>query len=70
MIVVTLVTSLMSGATDIPDEQTLSKVSDLIIYNSKGEEVKFGSLFEENKTIVVFVRTFHDNFSREQLNKI
>lgn len=59
----------MSGATDIPDEQTLSRVSDLLIYNSKGEEVKFGSLFEENKTVVVFVRTFHDN-RRVQLNKM
>ena len=51
----------MSGAADIPDQQTLSRASDLIIYNSTGEEVKFGSLFEAHKTIVVFVRTFHNN---------
>ncbi|KAF8712463.1 hypothetical protein AX14_013071 [Amanita brunnescens Koide BX004] len=48
----------MSGAADIPDQQTLSRASDLIIYNSTGEEVKFGSLFEAHKTIVVFVRHF------------
>ncbi|KAF8621930.1 hypothetical protein AX15_007396 [Amanita polypyramis BW_CC] len=48
----------MSKATEIPDQETLSKASELTVYNSKGEEVKFGSLFEHSKTVVVFIRHF------------
>ncbi|KAF8346179.1 AhpC/TSA antioxidant enzyme-domain-containing protein [Amanita rubescens] len=51
----------MASAADIPDEQTLSRASDLTIYDSKGEGVKFGSLFEKDKTLVVFIRTFNSN---------
>ena len=52
---------MMASASNIPDEQTLSRASDLTIYDSKGEGVKFGSLFEKDKTLVVFVRTSHHN---------
>ncbi|KAK2462460.1 hypothetical protein APHAL10511_005430 [Amanita phalloides] len=45
-------------SSDIPDEQTLQSASELTIYDSKGEEVKFGSLFEDSKTVVVFIRHF------------
>jgi hypothetical protein len=60
---------LMASATDIPDEQTLSRVSDLTIYDSKGEGVKFGSLFEKDKTLVVFVRTSNSN-SRVHMSEL
>lgn len=52
---------MMASASDIPDEQTFSRASDLTIYDSKGEGVKFGSLFEKDKTLVVFVRTSNSN---------
>ncbi len=59
----------MASAREIPDEQTLSRASDLNIYDSKGEGVKFGSLFEKDKTLVVFVRT-SDSSSRVQLSQL
>ncbi|KAM6492679.1 AhpC/TSA antioxidant enzyme domain containing protein [Amanita muscaria] len=43
---------------EIPDPETISKASDILVYGAKGEEVKFGSLFDQNKTIVVFIRHF------------
>ncbi|PFH47210.1 hypothetical protein AMATHDRAFT_77308 [Amanita thiersii Skay4041] len=48
----------MSNPKAIPDESTLNQASELTIYNSKGEEVKFGTLFNEEKTIVIFIRHF------------
>jgi len=42
----------------LPDDKIISEASDIDILNSKGEKVKFGSLFEQQKTIVVFIRMF------------
>lgn len=47
----------MSQAQAAPFEVS-SKVRDVEIQNSKGEKTRFGSLFAEQKTIVVFVRHF------------
>lgn len=41
----------------IPDATTLTKAADLDILNAKGDKLKFGSLFEEKKVIVVFIRS-------------
>ncbi|KAF8983685.1 AhpC/TSA antioxidant enzyme-domain-containing protein [Cyathus striatus] len=37
---------------------TIAEAAKILIYNSKGEQVPFGSLFEGQKTIVVFIRHF------------
>jgi hypothetical protein len=46
----------MSAAKFIPDESTIKAAAEIEILNSKGIGVKFGSVFEEQKTIVVFIR--------------
>ncbi|KAF8639368.1 hypothetical protein AX17_001557 [Amanita inopinata Kibby_2008] len=48
----------MSKATEKPDETTLSQASELTVYDSKGEQIKFGSLYSRSKTVVVFIRHF------------
>ena len=46
----------MSAAKLIPDESTIKEAAEIEIVNSKGVEVKFGTVFEKHKTIVVFIR--------------
>ncbi|KZV70266.1 hypothetical protein PENSPDRAFT_675767 [Peniophora sp. CONT] len=48
----------MSSPTLDLDNQTLEKVSQLEVYNSNGDKVKFGSVFKDRKTVVVFIRHF------------
>ncbi|TFK66422.1 hypothetical protein BDN72DRAFT_880289 [Pluteus cervinus] len=48
----------MSSATEIPSAEALERVSELEVDNSKGEKVKFGSLYTEQKVVVVFIRHF------------
>jgi len=60
----------MASPTDIPDEQTLSRASDLTIYDSKGEGVKFGSLFEKDKSVVVFIRHFFCGACQAYVNQL
>ncbi|TFK66430.1 hypothetical protein BDN72DRAFT_961750 [Pluteus cervinus] len=48
----------MSSATEIPSAEALERVSELEVDNTKGEKVKFGSLYAEQKVIVVFIRHF------------
>jgi hypothetical protein len=47
----------MSDST-IPDEKVVTEAAELDIFNSKGDKVKFGSLFEYQKTVVVFIREY------------
>lgn len=46
----------MSTAKSLPDENTVKKAAGVEILDSKGSEIKFGSLFEEHKCVVVFIR--------------
>jgi hypothetical protein len=46
----------MSEAKLVPDEKTIKEAAEIDIFNSKGVGVKFGSLFEKDKTIIVFIR--------------
>ncbi|KAG6810528.1 hypothetical protein H0H92_011446 [Tricholoma furcatifolium] len=57
-------------ASSIPDAETLSSVSKLEILNSTGEKVAFGSLFESQRTIVVFIRHFFCGMFVEKLAEI
>ena len=43
--------------TTLPDTDTLTKAAQITIYNADGDQLSFGSLFEDKKTIVVFIRT-------------
>lgn len=54
----------------IPDEQSISAAAEFKLLDASGKEVRFGDLFKEKKTIVVFIRknfclhhlvTKHDN---------
>ncbi|KAG6879123.1 hypothetical protein C0992_005010 [Termitomyces sp. T32_za158] len=54
-------TSPQSLASAIPDTESLAHAANLQILDSKGSNIAFGSLFENQKTIVVFINT--TNFS-------
>ncbi|KAG5635976.1 hypothetical protein H0H81_009522 [Sphagnurus paluster] len=47
----------------IPDAETLASAAKLEILNVKGEKVTFGSIFETQKTIVVFIRAIFPSSS-------
>jgi hypothetical protein len=40
----------------LPDETTIKEVSDLEVFDINGDKVKFGSICEKEKAIVVFIR--------------
>jgi hypothetical protein len=44
------------NANRIPDEQTIAATSEQELVDETGKKVKFGSLIEDQKTVVVFVR--------------
>lgn len=41
----------------IPTEQTIAQAAQLEVLDVNGDKVKFGSVFESKKAIVVFIRT-------------
>ena len=38
------------------EEDTLSKASEILVYDADGKAVKFGELYSAKETIVVFIR--------------
>ena len=42
--------------TQLIDQKTLGTIADYSVWSEMGEEVKFGSLYAEKKTVVVFIR--------------
>jgi hypothetical protein len=40
----------------LPDAEVLAKASDLHIIDSTGNNIRFGSLFESEKVVIVFIR--------------
>jgi hypothetical protein len=42
--------------TQLIDQNTLGTIADYSVWSEKGEEIKFGSLYAERKTVVVFIR--------------
>ncbi|KNZ80766.1 hypothetical protein J132_04271 [Termitomyces sp. J132] len=65
-----MATSPSSLAAAIPDADTLTNAAKLQILDSQGAKVTFGSLFEKQKTIVVFIRHFFCGSFVEQLASI
>lgn len=39
----------------IPDETTIAEAAELEIFDVNGDKIKFGSIFEKEKTIVIFI---------------
>lgn len=46
----------LAGPRGIPSQETIIAVSDLDVLNENGRAVTFGSLFEKQKTIAIFIR--------------
>ena len=42
--------------TELVDQKTLGTIAGYSVWSEMGEEVKFGSLYAEKKTVVVFIR--------------
>ncbi|KAF9783925.1 hypothetical protein BJ322DRAFT_1007767 [Thelephora terrestris] len=47
-----------AGRREIPSQQTILAVSELDVLNENGRAVTFGSLFETQKTVAIFIRHF------------
>jgi hypothetical protein len=47
-----------TDARALPDVNTLEKAAKLIIFDKKGDKVEFGTVFSNQKTVVVFIREF------------
>ncbi|VDB89113.1 unnamed protein product [Peniophora sp. CBMAI 1063] len=60
----------MSASTTELDTQTLEKAAQLEVYNEKGEKVKFGSIFKDKKTVVVFIRHFFCGICKQYVSQI
>ena len=54
------VPTIMSAGPSSPaiDARALETATDIHVFNSKGEKVRFGDVFADQKTIVVFVRAY------------
>ncbi|KAF9055630.1 hypothetical protein BJ165DRAFT_1427502 [Panaeolus papilionaceus] len=48
-----------SEARTIPSQDIIEKAAELEIYDVNGTKLKFGSLFEDKKVVVVFIRHFY-----------
>lgn len=46
-----------SAHTALPDQATVAKAAALNVFDAEGNQLSFGSLFRDQKTIVVFIRT-------------
>jgi hypothetical protein len=51
----------MSAGQSAPaiDANALEVATDITVFNSKGENVRFGDIFSNQKTIVVFIRAYN-----------
>lgn len=46
----------VSSHTDIPSTEKLSEISKIEVWDEEGKKVPFGSVYEDEKTVVVFIR--------------
>jgi hypothetical protein len=42
----------------IPDEHTITEAAELEVFDVNSDKVKFGSTFEKEKTVVIFISEF------------
>ena len=57
---------------DIPTNENIASVSKLEVRDEKGNAVTFGSLFENRKTVVIFIRGWFCNqctFSAQRVRR-
>lgn len=43
--------------TELPSPQTLQEIAKVEVWDDEGNKVPFGSIYGEEKTVVVFIRT-------------
>lgn len=43
---------------EIPSPEMLSKAAKVELWSEEGKKVSFGSIFEDHRTMVVFIRTY------------
>jgi len=59
-----LASSMSVAPRDIPTSECITTISQLEIKDEKGQAIRFGSLFEDQKTVIIFIRTcFHSRGS-------
>ncbi|KIM19349.1 hypothetical protein M408DRAFT_83628, partial [Serendipita vermifera MAFF 305830] len=61
---------LQVSPSDTFDQSTIEKAAKVLVWSENGESVTFGSLFEKQKTIVVFTRHFFCGTYVEELAKV
>ena len=48
----------MSSPKSVPEDSVIKEAAGIDIFNSKGEKIKFGTIFETQKTVIVFIRMY------------
>jgi hypothetical protein len=57
-------TTLLVSAKSLPEDHTLAAAAELEVTDLNGEAVRFRDLFEDRKTIVVFIREWPSSPNR------
>lgn len=47
-----------SSHTEIPSTEKLTEISKIEVWDEEGKKVEFGSVYENEKTVVIFIRAF------------
>jgi len=50
----------MSSPKTVPQDSVIKEAAEIEIFNSKGETIKFGTIFETQKTVIVFIRMYSE----------
>ena len=56
----------MSSQKSILEDDVIREATEIEIFNSKGEKIKFGTIFETQKTVFVFIRMYFESFKAMQ----
>lgn len=48
----------VSSHTEFPSAEKLTEISKIEVWDEEGKKVEFGSVYENEKTVVVFIRTY------------
>lgn len=48
----------VTSPTELPNAQTLKDIAKVEIWDEEGTKVPFGTIYRDQKTVVVFIRTF------------
>lgn len=48
----------VTSPTELPNAQTLKDIAKVEVWDDEGKKIPFGTLYRDQKTVVVFIRTF------------